>query len=240
MADSRAEYMASVRLVELDVLARLAHGGRGAPPRCVDEAGAERQAHRIPAGAGEEREVAGREVRDERQARLPSSRSLPRVGRPSPRARRRRGGCAPRRPTRTPTTPWPPTVAHSRPRRLAAAWTATLWALEAAAISPCPQVHTPTGTETTETPATRSTGSQPTECKRRASSTERSDVMPRAFDGGAGTAKDWAPRSISARTSGAGGGGRGRLGERASCCRRGRRSGAHPSRTVGRGNGTGS
>ena len=48
-------------------------------------------------------------------------------------------------PTRTPTTPWPPTAAHSWPRRSDAVWTARLWALEAAAISPGTrvQVHTP-------------------------------------------------------------------------------------------------
>ena len=66
---------------------------------------------------------------------------------------------------------------------------------------PLPQFHTPTGTETTATPNTRSSGSHPAACSSSASSTERSEVMPRSFDGGAATASDWAPLSISARTS---------------------------------------
>ena len=71
-------------------------------------------------------------------------------------------------------------------------------------ISPCPQFHTPTGTETTETPQTRSTGSQPALCRSKASSMERPEVTPRAREGGGATANDLAPLSISALASIAG------------------------------------
>ena len=86
----------------------------------------------------------------------------------------------------------------------AIAATAALWASEASEMAPLPQFHTPTGTDTTATPHTRSSGSHPAACSSRASSTERSEVMPRSLDGGAGTARDCAPRSISARMSGVG------------------------------------
>ena len=88
--------------------------------------------------------------------------------------------------TRTPTTPCPCTLLHS-PRSRRAAWsTAALWASEAIEMEPLPQFHTPTGTDTTATPQTRSSGSHPAACSRSASSTERSEVMPRSLDGGAG------------------------------------------------------
>jgi hypothetical protein len=61
-------------------------------------------------------------------------------------------------------------LAHSRPSRSAAVCTARLCASEAALISPRPHVHTPTGTEVTETPNTSSTGSHPIECNSSASS----------------------------------------------------------------------
>ena len=68
-------------------------------------------------------------------------------------------------------------------------------------ISPCPQFHTPTGTETTETPQTRSTGSQPAPCRSSASSMDSSEVTPRAREGGGAAARDSAPPSISALAS---------------------------------------
>jgi hypothetical protein len=90
---------------------------------------------------------------------------------------------------------------HSSLSWSAAPFTAALWATEATVISPCPQFHTPIGTETTETPQTRSTGSQPVPCRSSASSMERSEVTPRAREGGGATASDFAPLSISALAS---------------------------------------
>ena len=46
-------------------------------------------------------------------------------------------------------------------------------------ISPRPQVHTPVGTEVTDTPKTSSTGSHPIECRSSASSMLRSEVTAR-------------------------------------------------------------
>ena len=217
---------------QLDVLGRLLHGHARRAPGGVDEAGAEGETDRHPAGSLEQREVAGREVRDERHGLSgvgapwhPCRRSAaPRCRR----ARRRCGACAP-----TPRTARPRRRARAPCRTPRAAvrvaWsTAASWASDASEIEPLPQFHTPTGTETTATPHTRSSGSQPAACSSSASSTDRSEVMPRFCDGGAAAARAWAPRSISARTSAVGARRRPR---RASCRGAPWASGARPGRS---------
>ena len=127
--------------------------------------------------------------------------------------------------TRTPTTPCPCTLPHS-PRSRRAAWsTAALWASEASEMAPLPQFHTPTGTDTTATPQTRSSGSHPAACSRSASSTERSEVMPRSLDG---RRRRWpgTGRPGASRPGRPGWGGAPASAPAA---------GAHDSRTVGRG-----
>ena len=75
-------------------------------------------------------------------------------------------------------------------------------------ISPCPQFHTPKGTECTDVPLTSSTGSQPMEWRTSSSSMERSEVMRRRGRSRAGRPRAEAARSISARRSTGSGAGR--------------------------------